>query len=228
MVSYSMLRIALSPTLPGAINTLIITGMRSLIRQIIQHVQRPPAVARDVPLPVLPDHQRGRLGRIVLGGNVNPVIVLHARVNLAREDHLLGHLALRHVGLLIGRGQEHRYIQASTKRLPVDYVMKLMRAPLRQPHHRRPQIAFDARHRHRLAVVRDQLRRLVGLHGEQRCLMIGKVGEPFFQVVGFERGAKLPGVFRHLRQVLSECGEATKKDDVFHALPILSSMMSNN
>ena len=71
--------------------------------QIVDDVERGiVAVAVDVPLAVLKDHERGGSFRIVLRGNVNPVIALHAVVDFAGVDDLVGECAGGNAGLLVG------------------------------------------------------------------------------------------------------------------------------
>ena len=51
---------------------------------------------------ILNDHDGGRLGRLILGRHINPIVARGAGVGLAVGPSVLGHLALPHAGLARG------------------------------------------------------------------------------------------------------------------------------
>ena len=99
---------------------------------------------------VLPDHERGGLRSVVLRRHVNPVVGLHALVDLADVNLLLGHRAARHVGLLVGIGRIGGNVVGPADNLAVNDVVKFVgRAGLEladvEPSARRPDAPERAR-----------------------------------------------------------------------------------
>ena len=84
-------------------------------------------VPRDVSLAVLPDHQRGRHRGIVLRRHVDPVVGLHAAVELARMDELLGDAALRHTRPRVRVGRIGGHVVGAAELRAVDQVVEAMR-----------------------------------------------------------------------------------------------------
>jgi hypothetical protein len=59
------------------------------------------AVAGGDALTVLPHHERTAVGIVIAWSGVDPIVGLHARVELAGDDLLFGHLTFRDAGLRI-------------------------------------------------------------------------------------------------------------------------------
>ena len=65
--------------------------------QVVDHVERRVvAIAMDIASAVLKDHEGGGNFRIVAGGDVDPVLALHAVIDLAGVYQLFRELAGRH------------------------------------------------------------------------------------------------------------------------------------
>ena len=164
----------------------------------------------DVALAVLPDHQRGRNGRVVLRGHVDPVVALHAGVELARVHELFRNAALRHSRARVRQRPVRRHVIGAAEFLPVDQVVEPMRRADTQLPGVEPQIASgNAAHGADRLIVDDErwLRR--GLNGpdEVRAVRIERFSalDGRFTEALDQRFAKLGSVgsrFRHGKQLI--------------------------
>ncbi len=73
------------------------------------------AFAIDVSLAILDDEKSGWNFGIVLRGDINPVIALHAVVDFAGVRQLFGELAGGHIGMLVGIGRIDRHVVAAAE-----------------------------------------------------------------------------------------------------------------
>ena len=85
------------------------------------------SVPRDVPLSVLPDHQRRWYRRVVLRGHVNPVVALHAPVQLAGVHELLGDPPLGHARPRVRERAVGGHVGRPAESLAVDEVVEPVR-----------------------------------------------------------------------------------------------------
>ncbi len=141
------------------------------------------AIALDAPLAILPDHQGGRLGGIVLSGNIDPVIALHALVNLARVHDLFRELAFGDAGMFVGVRTERRDIALAADPLSVDHVIKGVGPAGFELAGVSPNAILAALHGAGGLAVDEQGRRFGGLDSEQEVGAIADDGYALLHVV---------------------------------------------
>src|SRR4051794_10155147 len=82
------------------------------------------AAALHEPLAILPDHQRRRVAGIVLGGDIDPVVALHAVIEPARVDELFREFAVRDARLLVRVRHISRDVGITAELLAIHHVIE--------------------------------------------------------------------------------------------------------
>jgi len=161
-------------------------------------------VARDVPLSVLPDHERRWHRGVVLRGHVNPVVALHAAVQLAGVDELLGDAALRHARPRVRERAVGGHVVRPAEALSVDEVVEPVRRADSQLSGVEPQVrSRNPAHRSDRLIVHDKRRLRRGFDGPDeigsvRIERLAALNRGFAEAL-HERLAKLGGVGFRLR-----------------------------
>src|SRR5437773_1487381 len=149
------------------------------------------AVSLDQVLAILPDHERRGNVLVVLRGHIDPVVALHAIVNLAGVDDFFRQRALWHAGPGVRIGTVRWHICRATSARAIHHVIETMHRAGLQPSRVVPEIALPgARHRPNGAVVDVNLRPHFGLNGPDKVRTFTGERRPLLELLFTERGAK--------------------------------------